>query len=58
MPQRQNCNYLLIYRFTRKIAPENWQELRSKPELHSSELTGLHLADWVSRLSKFGFVQN
>ncbi|KZS08314.1 Spire-like protein [Daphnia magna] len=30
-------------------APEDWRELRNnKSETHSQELTGLHLADWVS----------
>ena len=32
-------------------APEDWRELRTKSEMHSQELTGLHLADWVSHLA-------
>ena len=34
--------------FSIYAAPENWRELRSKPELQCTELTELHLADWVS----------
>ena len=48
-PPKVGC--CLSSHYAVNAAPEDRQELRTESEMHSQELNGLHLANWVSHLA-------